>query len=165
MKMDTDNVKYGDLKFEEMEGPFFLTGLMNEFMNRFQTVGDNFIKEISWKQCFTIICIGLFEQPPTLKDLSETLGCSHQNAKQMLLKLEKEGYVSLVADKSDKRKQRIITTKKAEELSKKYDKPSQVMVDKLFLNVSKEDLEITIKTIMSIDMQLKELAKEMKKQV
>lgn len=162
MEKNANQVQYGDLKLEDMEGTFFLTGLMNEFMNRFQTVGDHFIKEISWKQCFAIICIGLFEQPPTLKELSETLGSSHQNVKQILLKLEREGYVTFVTDASDKRKQRIIATQKAVMLSEKYDKPSQIMMGRLFQNISKENLKITIQTIMDLDMQLKKLAEEMK---
>ena len=67
--------------FGEMDDRFFLIGVLNEFMNRFQTVGDRFFGEISWKQCFTLICIGFFKEPPVLKELSQMMGSSHQNVK------------------------------------------------------------------------------------
>lgn len=155
-------IQYANLDLSEMEGSFFLTGLLSEFVNRFQAAGDCFIEEISWKQCFTIICIGLFEQPPTLRELSEVMGSSHQNVKQMLLKLEREGYVCFAQDKSDKRKQRIIATEKAEQLSEKYDLPSQRFMEQLFANISDEDVKVTIQTIIKLDVQLKVIAEKLK---
>ncbi len=162
--MNQDEIQYGNLDLSEMEGSFFLAGLLSEFVNRFQTVGDSFIDEISWKQCFTIICIGLFEKPPMLKELSEVMGSSHQNVKQMLLKLEREGYVCFVPDESDRRKQRILATEKAERLSKKYDLPSQKLMKQLFADVSDEDVQTTIKTIIHLDDRLKEIAGQIKEQ-
>lgn len=38
------------------------------------------------------------------------MGSSHQNVKQILLKLEKKGFVTIIVDKNDKRKQRIELT-------------------------------------------------------
>nr|MCR4839806.1 MarR family transcriptional regulator [Eubacterium sp.] len=64
--------------------------------------------EISWKQFFAIICINMCKEPPTLKELSDILGSSHQNVKQILLKLEKKNFIEFKVDESDKRKQRII---------------------------------------------------------
>lgn len=55
------------VNFWEMDDSFFLIGLLNQFMNRFQTVGDRFFNEISWKQCFVLICIRFFDKPPHLR--------------------------------------------------------------------------------------------------
>ena len=41
----------------------------------------------------------------TVKELAEIMGSSHQNVKQILLKLEKKGVVYITADERDKRKQ------------------------------------------------------------
>ena len=141
----------------EMDTSFFLIGLLNEFMNRFQTVGDAFFKEISWKQCFVIICINLCEDPPTLRELSELMGSSHQNVKQMLLKLEKIGFVEFIPDEKDKRKQRIVLTEKAKKFSEEYDEASDRFMQKLFQTVNKKNLAITIDTIMKLDTQLKKM--------
>ena len=90
------------LNFGDMDKSFFLVGLLNEFMNRFQAAGDRFFEEISWKQCFLIICTGFFKTPPTIKDISEMMGSSHQNIKQILLKLEKLGFLKFVPDEKER---------------------------------------------------------------
>ena len=76
----------------------FLIGLLSAFENRFQAVADSFFKEITWKQFFAIICINLCRESPTINELSEVMGSSHQNVKQILLKLEKKGFVEMIVD-------------------------------------------------------------------
>ena len=50
---------------------------------------------------FFLICLSLFrEDPPTLKELSELMGTSHQNVKQIALKLERKGFISILRDKT-----------------------------------------------------------------
>ncbi|MDO5521669.1 MAG: winged helix DNA-binding protein [bacterium] len=141
-----------------MEKSFYLIGLLNEFVNRFQSVGDRFFSDISWKQGFLLACIQLFNIPPTLGELSEAMGCSHQNVKQMLLKLQKMGYVKLLTDEEDKRKQRVHLTDKAKKFSDKNDQPSKAYMAELFQAVQKEQLEVTIKTMMQLDETLKQLS-------
>lgn len=51
-------MNYRDFDFKGIDNPHFLVGLLNAMMNNFQTVGDTFFEEMSWKQCFVIICIG-----------------------------------------------------------------------------------------------------------
>lgn len=147
------------VSFDKVEASFFLIGLLSEFNNRLQKAGDNFFKEISWKQCFLLICIKLFEKPPTLKELSDTVGSSHQNVKQLLLKLEKKGFIEMVSDTEDKRKQRIVMTERAKQFDEAYNEPSSKFVENLYKNVKKEELLITIKTIMQMDENLKEMDK------
>lgn len=80
--------------FTGIELSYFLLGLLSAFENRFQAVADSTMKEISWKQFFAIICVNLCKDGPTVKELAEIMGSSHQNVKQILLKLEKKGFVS-----------------------------------------------------------------------
>ena len=49
------------------------------------------------------------------------MGSSHQNVKQILLKLEKKGFVSISVDEQDKRKQRIELTDYCQEFCEKND--------------------------------------------
>lgn len=145
----------------EMEDSFFLIGLLSEFMNRFQAAGDTLFGEISWKQCFALVCIGFFENPPTLKELSDMLGTSHQNVKQMLLKLNKAGFVELISDDTDKRKQRILLTDKARQFSAEHNEVSEQYMKQLFATVDPKDLKVTVATILKLDDQLKKMQQEM----
>ena len=145
------------VNFGEMDDSFFLIGLLNQFMNGFQTVGDRFFNEISWKQCFVLICIRFFEKPPTLKEVSELMGSSHQNIKQMLMKLENTGYVAFTPDQSDKRKQRIVLTEKTQRFMEENDASSSAFMEKLFWNVGEENLKITVQTILTLDEQLRRI--------
>ena len=106
MKLD-DVIKSDKVDFSDIPAEYFLLGLMSAFENRFQTIADNTMKEISWKQFFAIICITMCKEPPTINDLAEILGSSHQNVKQILLKLEKKNFIKFQEDSQDKRKQRI----------------------------------------------------------
>ena len=105
-----DLIQNDNLDFSGIPSDYYLLGLLSAFDNRFQALADSTMQEISWKQFFAIICINLCKEPPTLNELSEILGSSHQNVKQILLKLEKKGFVQFKADTNDRIKQRIILT-------------------------------------------------------
>lgn len=115
------------------------------------------MKEISWKQFFAIICIDMCREKPTVKDLVEIMGSSHQNVKQILLKLEKKGFVSITADENDKRKQRIALTDYCKEFCLKNDDITARIMKKMFDGVSEQQLQITIQTIIQIEDNLEEI--------
>ena len=140
---------------QKMERRYFLFGLLNAFMNRLQAEGNLFFEEISWKQCFAMICIQMFEQPPTLKELAQVMGSSHQNVKQLLLKLQDVSYVNLLEDEKDRRKQRVVVTEQGKNFCQKYDKPSDEFIQCLYQDVEASDVLITIKTITTMENNLK----------
>jgi len=143
-----------NLDFTGIELSYFLLGLLSAFDNRFQAFADSAIKEISWKQFFTIICINVCKDIPTVKELAEIMGSSHQNVKQILLKLEKKGFVRISVDENDKRKHRIELTDYCKEFCEKNDEVSGNIINKMFNGISDEQLDITIKTIMQIEENL-----------
>ena len=147
----------GSLDFEQLTAPQFLLGLLSIFDNRYQTKADNYFGEISWKQFFAIICINLCKESPTIKELSEIMGSSHQNVKQILLKLEKKGYISIASDEQDKRKQRILLTEKTLLYEKEHDAGSQEIIKQIFEDIDSKDLETTIKTIMRMEANLEKI--------
>ncbi len=150
--ISNDKVQMGGI-----EKNFFLIGLLSAFDNRFQASADKFFEEISWKQFFAIICINLCKEPPTNNELAEIMGSSHQNVKQILLKLEKKGFVAFGRDEKDKRKERIYLTEKTMEFCNSHDEGSSRIMGKMFEGIPKEDLDCTIRTIMTMEQNLSSL--------
>ena len=142
----------------EMDGRYALFGLLFALQNRLQAVGDTFYDEITCKQFFLMACMNLFQgEAPTVQDLSAVMGSSHQNVKQILLKLEKKGFVSITVDEKDKRKQRVGLTQKCKEFCEANDEKSMQAIITMFEGVSREQLQITIQTIMQMEDNLKKL--------
>lgn len=148
-----------ELNFDGIEDAYFLIGEITAFSNRFQAVADRAFDGITWKQCFALVCIKMFEQPPTLNELSEVLGSSHQNVKQLLLKLERAGLIVFVRDEADGRKQRIILTEKAVEFDNGHAQVSEAYMKSLFSDIDAEKLKTTIETIVHMEQNLKKMEK------
>lgn len=153
-----DMIRSEKVDFTGIESSYFLLGLLSAFDNRFQAVADSTMKEVSWKQFFAIICINLCKDKPTVKELAEIMGSSHQNVKQILLKLEKKGFASITIDENDKRKQRIELTDYCSDFCKKNDEITMCIMKKMFTGISEEQLQVTIQTILQIEDNLKNLA-------
>ena len=151
-----DTVNSNRLDFEGIPSSYYLLGLLSAFENRFQAMADSLMKEISWKQFFAIICISMCKEPPTIKELSDVLGSSHQNVKQILIKLEDKGFVEFREDEADKRKQRIVLTKKCRKFCEKNNDMSIKIMAKMFDGVPEKDVKTTIKTITKIEKNLSE---------
>ena len=148
------------VEFGQMPPQAFLLGLLSAFDNRYQASADRFFKEITWKQFFAIICINLCKEPPTLNDLSEVMGSSHQNVKQILLKLESKGFVSMKTDEKDKRKQRFFVTDKCRQFLEENDNQSRTsaqIIEQIFEGVDENSLMITIETIMKMERNLEKI--------
>ena len=120
-------------------------------------MADKVMKEISWKQFFAIICINLCKENPTINELAEILGSSHQNVKQILLKLEKKGFVNIYTDAEDRRKQRIKLTGYCRTFCDKNDGMTSQIMAQMFEGVSEEQLQTTIRTIIQIEDNLKSI--------
>ena len=152
-----DIIQNVNINFDGIDSSYFLLGLLSAFDNRFQAVADKTMKEISWKQFFAIVCINLCKESPTIKELAEIMGSSHQNVKQILLKLEKKGFVNLTVDEEDRRKQRVMLTEKCINFCNDNNEISNKAVEAMFKGIPQEQLLITIKTIMQMEDNLKEI--------
>lgn len=140
-----------------MDKRFALFGYFFAMSNRLQTVGDRFYEEITCKQFFLMICLRLFENgAPTINELSEIMGCSHQNVKSIAGKLEEKGYLEIRPDSDDARKLRIRLTNKADSLAKKYQKKEVDFIDMLFAGISDKQIEITFKTLEKMEENINE---------
>ncbi len=154
-EMNMSNVEFGNMPPQP-----FLLGLLSAFDNRYQAAADAFFKEITWKQFFAIICINLCKEAPTINELADVMGSSHQNVKQILLRLEKKGFIATVPDKKDKRKQRIVVTDAARAFMDKNDnngEKSSMIIGRIFAGIDGQSLMTTIQTIMKMERNLSEL--------
>ena len=143
--------------FKDMANERILFGMFFAFGNRLQSAGDTFYKEITCKQFFLLMCLSLFEEAPTVNELADVMGSSHQNVKQIINKLEQKGFLKIVADNKDKRKIRILKTNKMDELKQKYMKQELRFMEQLYQGVSPQDIHITLKTIQQLEKNLIEL--------
>ena len=148
-------VQHENIDFTGIPSSYFLLGLLSAFDNRFQAMADKNMEEISWKQFFAIICTNMCKEKPTIKELAEIMGSSHQNVKQILLKLEKKGFVNILIDEKDKRKQRVELTEYCRDFCMRNDEMSNNVMNKMFSGIPEEQLQITIKTIIQIEDNLK----------
>ena len=146
-----------NIDFTGVESSYFLLGLLSAFDNRFQAMADKTIPDISWKQFFAIICINLCKENPTIKELAEILGSSHQNVKQILLKLKNKGFITIYVDEKDKRKQRILLTEKTRAFCEEHDQGSKSIVKKIFEGIDEKDFGTVINTLLQLEKYLEEV--------
>lgn len=150
--MPMDAVEYGN-----MPPRAFMLGLLSAFENRFQACADRFFRQITWKQFFAIICVNLCKESPTINDLARVMGSSHQNVKQILLKLEKKGFIRMIPDEKDKRKQRITLTEECLAFCEKNDRQSREMIEKMYQGIPEEQLLITTQTLIQMERNIEAL--------
>lgn len=149
-----DYQKHEKLNFSEMPPGTFLLGLLSAFENKYQAKADQFFKEITWKQMFAVACTLLFKERPTLSELAEVIGSSRQNVKQILLKLERKGFVNLVVDEADRRIQRIIVTDACFDFFERHEEMSNRISEKLFEGVTEAQIMTTIETLLQLERNL-----------
>lgn len=143
---------------QKLEPKRALFGSFFSFSNRLQTAGDAFYKEITCKQFFLLICLNLFrDQGPTIGELSEIMGSSHQNVKQIVNKLESAGYVKVEQDPGDRRKLRISRTDKMEALSQAKKQQELEFMDLFFQGISEEEIQVVYRVISRIESNLKKI--------
>lgn len=152
-----DVSKNENISMEGIPSAYYLIGLLSAFENRFQAMADKQMGVISWKQFFLIICINMCRENPTIKELAEIVGSSHQNVKQLLLKLESKGFITIYIDENDKRKQRIGLTDYCIEFCNRNDDMSSRIMSQMFSGISEKDLKTTIKTITAIEKNMTSL--------
>ncbi len=152
-----DVVKSEKIDFTGIPSSYYLLGLLSAFENRFQAMADATMKEISWKQFFAVICINMCKEAPTLRELSDILGSSHQNVKQILLKLEKKDFIRFETDPADKRKQRIVLTDRCRAFCAANDADSVRIMGAMFAGIPETDIQTTIQTITNIEKNLRGL--------
>lgn len=144
-----------DILLEDLPEKRILFGMFFAFGNRLQAAGDTFYDEITCKQFFLLICLSLFtDQDPSINELSDVMGSSHQNVKQMINKLTEKGFVKTYSDSQDKRKLRIQKTAKMAEMKHQYHSQEMLFMENLYQGLSQEQIIITLQTIQHMEKNL-----------
>ena len=139
----------------EMDGRYALFGLLFALQNRLQAVGDTFYEEITCKQFFLMACMNLFQgEAPTVQDLAQVMGSSHQNVKQILNKLEQKGFLKVEPDEADRRKLRISLTEYAAITGAKYRAKEEEFMTGLFDGVAEEEAKQAFLTLSKMEENL-----------
>lgn len=140
-----------------------LFGFFFAFSNRLQAVADNIYEGVTCKQFFLMACMRLFDQEsPTANDLAKVMGCTRQNVKEILMSLEKKGFVSLAAHHSDKRKRVVVLTEKAQQMAEQYQSRDMEFLGRLYEGVSEEELRSVYLLLIKMEDNLKKLTEEIK---
>lgn len=142
------------MKFENMDVRYLIYGTLFSLSNRIQTIGDKELKDITIKQHFLMIGLGMFENPPTLREMGDLIGCSYQNVKRMAEHLQKEGYLNIVQDQKDRRKLLLVTTGKIESRAEESREMTSKFMDTLYHEISEQELETTLSTLKKMDQNL-----------
>ena len=118
--------------------------------NRLDTIMERNFAEfgVTTKQWFLSIVVDrLFEDPPTMKQAAYAMGSSHQNIKQLALKLSKKGLLRLDKDEQDARLTRLSLTPEGQQLWHTVRLQRDPFQERLFEGISAEELK-TVRGVM-----------------
>ena len=88
-----------------------------------------------------VVITRFFDTPPKLADLTEYMGSSYQNIKQLAVKLENNGFVEIQKDPNDKRVLRIALTEKCAAFWADHQNEDLKFMSTLFEAYSSEELQ------------------------
>ncbi|MDF2909560.1 MAG: MarR family transcriptional regulator [Sporolactobacillus laevolacticus] len=141
----------------------FLFGFIFVAANRIDTLLQREFKtfDVTTKQWFLSIVIdNLFDEPPTIKEAAKAMGSSHQNVKQIALKLEQKGLLVLEKDKNDARVTRLKLTERSFDFWGKLREEGVEFTQALFKDVSKEDLGTARRVMRQVMMNMNAMDRE-----
>ncbi len=121
--------------------------MIADFGHQLNVVDRMSFGELTGRQCALVTSVSTFTTPPTLGQLAIREGSSHQNIKQMALKLQERGYVYLLPDGSDGRKVRVELTAKGELFCAEHRRRQNKFYELLHDGISEEELEHAAKVM------------------
>lgn len=138
----------------ETEQHYFLLASLGAFANQFETEIGKCLVEITWKQYCFLNEIRRFDHAPSIAELAESLGTSHQNTKEILLKLKQKNLVILTYEDNNKKRQRIKLTEICNESFKVFDEKVTGLINNALQGISPEQVQATLDTINQIRMNV-----------
>ncbi|NFM77807.1 MarR family transcriptional regulator [Clostridium botulinum] len=133
-----DNTK----EIDNIDKRYHVFGMLFLLSNKLEALGNNFLGELTTKQWFfMLILMNFFKEPPTLSELALEMETSHQNAKQIAIKLEEKGFLVVKKDTKDKRVLRLTPTNKIEKYVKLRKDKDHFFIEKFFNVLTKEEVK------------------------
>jgi len=130
-------------KIDYIKDQKFVFGSIQVIANKKETLLERELKEfdMTFKQWFmTVVIENTFDTPPTLKETAKAMGSSHQNVKQIALKLEQKGFIILEIDKKDFRVKRISLTEKCHKFSEIIQEKATTFTESLFMGIDEDEI-------------------------
>lgn len=150
---------------DSMPDQKFIFGGVQVVANQMDTLLERELKEynLTTKQwLLTIVVQNIFDHDPTLKEVAKSMGSSHQNVKQVALKLEQKGFVVMEKDPHDARITRIKLTDAVDSFGTESQQKSEIFTEKLFDGISDEELTMTRSVIEKLLANLEKMDQESK---
>jgi len=147
-------------KVERMSDRQYLFAVIFIVANRVDTMLEREFKRfgITTKQWFlSAIIENLFDKPPTMKEVAKEMGSSHQNVKQVALKLEQKGLLILQKDKSDARVTRLKLTENSNVFWTKIRGEGTLFTKSLFKDIEKDELEVARRVMEKIQLNINKM--------
>ena len=135
---------------DKMDKRLLVFGYLFRVANRLQSKMDSQMRDLTSKQWFVILVLGLFEDPPTLKQLARACDTSHQNTKQLVMKLAEKGFVTLHQDEKDGRAMRIAASAQCEQWDKDNEQMAMQFVEDMFYGMDKEEIEQVSRSLIKL---------------
>lgn len=107
--------------------------------NRMQTAGEKLQTEISMKQWLLLAMTERCQEPRTLTNIGNLMGCSRQNVKKLALALEKKGFVHLQL--SNNNSVLVELTEEVQRYTEKIGERQMKALSLLFSDFSEEEIE------------------------
>lgn len=130
-------------KLDSMSDMQFLFGSLFVATNRIDTIMERGLKkfDVTTKQWFlSIIIDNMFHEPPSIKEVAKEMGSSHQNVKQIALKMAQKGLLELEKDKNDARVTHLRLTEQSVDLWNKVREEGHIFTETLFQDIDHEEL-------------------------
>jgi MarR family transcriptional regulator, transcriptional regulator for hemolysin len=127
----------------------YLFGSLFLLANKLQVKGDQMLGDdgMTLRQWFlTVMILQFKEQAPTLGEVANLMGTSHQNVKQLAKKLEEKQFLTFKKDAQDGRILRLQLTELSREYWSHREGDGDRFIEKLFQNVSDEEIRTTVST-------------------
>lgn len=143
----------------------FIFGGVQVVANQMDTMLERELKEhnLTTKQwLLTIVVQNIFDHDPTIKEVAKGMGSSHQNVKQVALKLEQKGFVVMEKDSHDARITRIKLTAAVDSFGQESQKKSEIFTEKLFHGITAEELAMTRSALKKMLTNLEQMDQESK---
>lgn len=131
-------------KIDKMEKQKFILAQLFFLPNKLQAEGDRiFAGEMTVRQWLLTLAIAQYgDTPPTLSRMAEVMGSSHQNIKQLVLKLEKRGYINIEMDEKDLRGKLLVLTEKSYDFWKRRQEEIREYLAELFKDLGEEEINL-----------------------
>ena len=129
---------------DDLKDSAFVFGSLLVIANKMDTLIERTMNKhgITAKQWFLLaILLDRFDTPPTMKELAKEMGSSHQNVKQVALRLEGKGLLRIEKDKRDLRATRLTATPKSHELWDAADSDSIRFLEGFYAGVGNTDMK------------------------